>query len=846
MMAFSDILRLYYARLQARIVLVQELFAVLGIAVGVALLFASQVASTSLNGSVKRLTEDIVGHMQYQLEARGPQGFEAGLLGEVRDIPDVHATLPVIEQQMNLVGPTGQEAVDLIGTEPRLAHAGGPLLRRFSYSQLASQRALALPEPVARSIGAGPLQPITLRVGANDVTGLVGATLQEADIGALVYSPIAVAPIAYAQQLTGLYDRYTRILVQASPGHERAVRAALQRIADARNLNVEPADYVARLFQVAAAPTNQGTELFSAISALVGFLFAFNAMLVTAHLRRTLVDNLRRWGATRLMSIQVLLLDAFVLGVLGSVLGLALGELLSVVVFHSGSGYLSYAFPVGSLRIVTWRTVALAVGVGMAAACVGVLAPLWNNLRRSTRAGVATAHPGRARRQAAPAAGLICLAATTVILLRDDVSVLAAVAAIVCLVAALLLLSPGLFDLIVDIFDRLQLRLYSASTLLSAAELQAPANRARSLAIAATGAIAVFGSVAIGGASANLQRGLDRMANEANLVTGLWVSPAGAANALATTSFPASATAKLEHLPGVQAVSIYRGGFLDIGDRRAWVMAPPRTSTQPIPPNQLTSGDLPLATARIRSHGWAIVSQAIADERHLRVGQSFTLLSPRPTTFRVAGLSTNGGWPPGAILINASDYARAWGSSEASAYNIALSPGASAAQVRGEVANVLKGGGAGLAVQTASQRAQEWQAASRRGLSQLAQIRALMLIAAVLAMAGAMGSMIWQRRPQLAYIKRQGYKKDILWRSLLCESALLLGSGCSAGAVFGLYGQIVQSNALATVTGFPVVVSLGPLIALSSFALVSAVAIAILALPGYLAVGVKPTMVNTT
>jgi len=107
-------------------------------------------------------------------------------------------------------------------------------------------------------------------------------------------------------------------------------------------------------------------------------------------------------------------------------------------------------------------------------------------------------------------------------------------------------------------------------------------------------------------------------------------------------------------------------------------------------------------------------------------------------------------------------------------------------------------------------------------------------------------SMIWQRRPQLAYIKRQGYKKAVLWRSLLYESALLLGTGCSIGAAFGLYGQLVQSHALATVTGFPIVISIGPLVAVRSFALVSAVAVGILALPGYLAVGVRPTMVSST
>ena len=84
------------------------------------------------------------------------------------------------------------------------------------------------------------------------------------------------------------------------------------------------------------------------------------------------------------------------------------------------------------------------------------------------------------------------------------------------------------------------------------------------------------------------------------------------------------------------------------------------------------------------------------------------------------------------------------------------------------------------------------------------QIRLLVLIAAVLAMAAAMGAMIWQRRPRLADMKVDGFRKGVLWRALLIESALLLGAGCSVGAVFGVYGQVLLSHALASVTGFPV------------------------------------------
>ena len=37
-------------------------------------------------------------------------------------------------------------------------------------------------------------------------------------IGALVHSPVAVAPLAYAQKLTGMRGRITRLFVQAVPG----------------------------------------------------------------------------------------------------------------------------------------------------------------------------------------------------------------------------------------------------------------------------------------------------------------------------------------------------------------------------------------------------------------------------------------------------------------------------------------------------------------------------------------------------------------------------------------------------------------------------------------------------
>ena len=227
-MSLGEILFIYRARLRQRSVAVQELLAMFGIAVGVALLFASQVASTSLDGSVRQLSKQLVGEMQYQLDARGPEGVSERVVARARSLPGVRAALPLLEQEASVIGPAGRASVELIGADPRFASLGGPLLRHFSTRQLAFQEAIALPAPIAAAIGAGPplvqasalehdgsgaagssrrrvtSRPLELQIGAHVVRTILGITLQEAEVGALVHSQVALAPVAYAQQVGGM------------------------------------------------------------------------------------------------------------------------------------------------------------------------------------------------------------------------------------------------------------------------------------------------------------------------------------------------------------------------------------------------------------------------------------------------------------------------------------------------------------------------------------------------------------------------------------------------------------------------------------------------------------------
>jgi putative ABC transport system permease protein len=833
----ANVLRLYRVRLRARVV--QECLAIAGIAAGVALLFASQVSSQSLQSSVGQLSHGIVGGATLQLLARGPQGFPAGMLDRVRKVPGVRAAAPLLEVSADAIGPAGSESIELIGADPSLARLGGGLVRRLDLEPFGSVGGVVLTGPLARTIGVTKFgREVTLELSGRTERAPLYETLSERRIGALAESPVALAPLFYVREMTGLRGRVSRILVAPAAGAEARVRAALEVLAAGR-LNVESTAYDERLFATAATAANQSSDLFAAISALVGFLFAFNATLLTVPQRRRLIAELRRDGYTPRTVIAVLLIDGLVLGLIACALGLALGEELSIRLFRSEPGFFSLAFAVGSQRVVSLQSVTIAVGGGMLAAVVAVLSPLRDILSSDPLAAItAREGSGGAHSEGRLAlAGLACIAAATAVLLAAPD---AAIPGMVLLVVALLLELPLVLAATLAIVSALARTIVSPVPHVAAMELSAA--RARAVAIAATGAIAVFGSVAIGGAHGDLLAGLENVAGETNTSTGVWVSPAGSYNLLNTTPFAPFTPVqqgKLEHLPGVRAVRLWRGGLLDYGERRVLVIAPSRQATPLLPAGQITQGGSRQAEERVRAGGWLVLSRAVASEEHLHIGEAFTLPSPDPTSFRVAALSTNIGWAPGAIVMNAGDFARAWGSEDASTYSVLLARNASPALAVAEIEHILgPPTRSGLTVQTAAQHAARQRVLDRAALARLTQIATLIPIFAVLAMAAAMGAMVWQRRPRLAKLRLEGLSRAEVWRTTLFESLLLLCVGCLSGAIFGLYGQQLADRALARVIDFPVVYSIAPLTTIGSIALVMAAALAILAIPGYLAASV--------
>lgn len=809
---------------------VQELLGGLGLAVGVALVFGVLLANASVTGSSAQLLHQIVGSARLVVQGRSSEGFNEELANTVRGLPGVQTASPLMREPATVIGPKGRQLVQLIGVTPTITSLEAESTRNLGAGTELLSGGIGLPETLAHQLGARPGHRLTLLARGGGRRVLLRAVLGSQEVGAIANSPVVVGLLGAVQRITGLSKRITAVLVRPEPGKDEQVHRELERLTAGR-LEVASATSEVQLLDRAAQPSRQSTGLFAAIGAMVGFLLALNAMLITTPERRRFIAEMRSLGATRKYLLVVLASQAIALGLLGSTVGIGLGAVLAHTLLRQAPGFLTFAFLVGAAHSISAVMVLSAVACGvLAALCASIPSVL--DLR-SPVADAVLHEPGEAgqgvSRNAAVrlgVAGLGTILAVTVLVTQvPSLSVFGGVA----LGAAGLMLIPGGFLLFLSVLARLDENLRGSTVPIVHSELNATA--LRSVALAGIAALAVYGSVAVGGARHDLLGGLKAATTEDLDTADLWVTADN--NIFLTDEFAAGdVSSVLERVPGVAGVVPRQGDMLTVGPRRLWIRARPNSESRMILASQLLNGDLTQATKRMRAGGWAVVSNAFAEEHRLSLAKPFVLPTPSgPLRLRVAAITTNIGWPPGAITLNASDYDRYWHNRNPTALEIKLRPGLSPRAGKHRVQQALAGY-PGLQVQTWNERASIYGREARAGLRSLSQIATLLLIAAAVSVAAALSAAIWQRRAHLASLKAQGAVSWQVWRALLFECASVVGLGCGIGAALGIYGHKLADRWLSLTTGFPAPFSIAVPQVLGSLALVVTIALVVIMLPG--------------
>jgi len=838
---------LHFYRQRLRTHPAQELLAGAGIAIGVALVFAVVVANTSITTSASEISRGIAGNARLQLGARGEHGFDAGLLRVVRTLPSVQQAAGIFEQRAILQGTRHTTTVALIGVDASLSLLGGPLTQDFGSQQagLIFRDGLLVPSGLVDSIGLNTRRPgkartVLLRLRGRAQQVPVAAVIGKDVVGKLSGALVVVGRRDYVNGLARLPDRLTRIFVVPRRGQDVLAKQQLEAVARGR-LTVAPVSRESRILAQASAPNDQSTSLFAAISALVGLLLAFNAMLLTVPERRRAVAEFRTHGYTPRQVVLMAAFDALALGSIASAAGLGIGLVLSRTASNSLPTYLAFAFPFGVEQTVPASTVVLCFAGGVLATFVAGAQPLFDLLPGRAPDAVyrEEGEPGQALnaslRRRLGLASLATLALTAAVVSADPSATIPAVA---LLAASMSLALPMLLDVVQGAAERVAHR-EPRLNMLVVAVMAVRAARMRAIALAATGAVAVFGSVSIEGAKRDLVNGLHRNFVENVGTADLWVTTGG--DDLTTENFtPGDTEARIRRIPAVAAVRAYYGGLLDIGERRVWIIARERTDRAMLPAGQLEAGNATAAESALRRGGAVAMSAQLAAAMHTHVGHMLTI--PTPTgnhRYRLVATLTNLGWGPGALILNAADYRWDWNADDPTAFQVDLRSGVSPTKGKHAVQRAIPPSVA-LHVQTARDRVERWDTLAGEGLYRLTQISLLLLISAAIALAAATAAAIWQRRTAFLDYRYQGYTTRQLWTALLIESAVILATGCALGAAIGVYGHLLLGRWLRITTGFPAPFELSLPAAVATFGVVVVAALIAIAPWSYRAVKSPP------
>ncbi|HMQ30750.1 MAG TPA: ABC transporter permease, partial [Chloroflexaceae bacterium] len=305
---------------------------ILGVALGVAVVVAIDLANASARRAFALSAESVAGRATHQI-AGGPSGLDEPLYTRLRVERGLRASAPVVEGYVQAPA-LGDRTMQLLGVDP-LAEApfraylggqgAGP--RADLAALIAEPGTALLSEETARRAGVAPGQTLTLRVGARLVdVRVVGLLRPSDDLSRRALESLIIADIATAQELLGLVGRLSRIdlILPADPAAElAALREALPPGAE-----VAPAAARTNALEQMTRAFELNLTALSLLALIVGMFLIYNTITFSVVQRRPLLGTLRCVGVTRGQIAALVLAEAAAISLVGSLLGLALGVLL--------------------------------------------------------------------------------------------------------------------------------------------------------------------------------------------------------------------------------------------------------------------------------------------------------------------------------------------------------------------------------------------------------------------------------------------------------------------------------------------------------------------------------------
>jgi putative ABC transport system permease protein len=615
----------------------QAALAVVGIALGVGVVVAVDLATSSSRRAFELSAEAVFGTTSHQV-LPGPGGLSDTAYVRIRLQHAVDAA-PVVEVRAAIESPFASRAVRLLGVDP---FADAPF-RPWTDARgdfdvaavLTRPGALVLPLELADALSLAPGDSFTITVAGSTHDAWLAGILRPRDaLSRRALSDLALADISTAQEIGGRIGRLDRIdlrLPADDPVLLDSIRATLPAGAQIieSGARTESTAAMTRAFEL-----NLGA--FTLITLAFGALLIYDVMAFSVVQRRKLIGLLRALGVTRREILRVLLREALLIGMLATVLGMALGVVLGaglVRLVARTVNDLYFAVSVSGVDIgplTILKAIALGVGATIAASIPAIreatgIAPraalVRSVLESSARAGV----------RRAALAGLVLLVPSVALAIAPGRSILIGFVALFGVVGAAAFLAPAGTVVLMRVLRPLAARV--AGTAGSMAVRGVTATLSRTGPAVAALMVAVSIGAAVGIMITSFRGSVERWLGT-SLVADIYVASPSPGTRGEGTLDPA-AIASIRDVPGIAGISTYRHADIIYGDGDIRIVAvdlfaPHRTA--------FTFIDADADDAWVAFDGGALlVSESFAYRHSVGAGDTVILTTDTgPRTFPVA------------------------------------------------------------------------------------------------------------------------------------------------------------------------------------------------------------------
>ena len=764
----------------------KTLMAILGIAIGIATFVSIKTAQQTLVSGFRSTIDRLAGDADVQITAVG------GVPEEVRDtlraLPEVDVEEPVIEQVVQ-PSPAGLGsllvfAVDLVGDRAlrEYAFAGADADVEDPIVFLAQPDSIALSRDFAERAGLAAGDVMTVQIAGVPRRLAVRALLEPRGFARAYGGNVAITDVYAAQMLFGRGRRFDRIEVRLSSTVPLNDGIAAIARALGPGFTVEtPARRGEQVERLVASFVGTFNTL-SVVALGIGLYTIFNVFTVAVHRRRRDIGILRAVGATPGQVAVLFLSEAALLGLVGSVLGVALGVGLSsrfVAMMGAALAALSGLHEAATPTLAGAHA-GEAVAIGVGASLVGA----WLPAREAARVPPISAMATGVFRRVAPVSawhtpvggGLIAMAYVMGRWHLFGGQPLILFVTITGAVGATMLAGPAA-RLVIRPLAHVLARLTPASGRMAADALLGHARRT-------AGTVAVLSvSLAFVLGTAGYLRAI-RVAVErwvGNVVTADLVVRASTGLGPTAVRLSASTGDVIARVAGVASVVSYRNERIRYGGRDVALVVVDGKSLGDRSGHEVVAGDPAAFTTALPERGACVISDNFVRRFGVGVGDTLTLDTPSgPLSFPIAAVIVNFISDRGTILIDRSVFVDRWKTDQVDAFHVAIAPGAESARVRSDLRAALASAGPALI----STRA-EFVAEVRDALDAFqVLITAVVTMALVIALMGVMTS-LWvsavERTRDIGILKALGAGHRqiggaVVWEALgLVAGSLVLG-----------------------------------------------------------------------